>query len=159
MTATFKDHVFTKPWMTEEEQTVAKCFIAEALKSLARQGVEQTPFLLLRLDDVLTNYILTRRLERRLIEETASSVAKTDDATPPQPASKKDTEAVSIEAVAKSRERLRKSLKELEESYDTPTGKPKQGLADYMKPIIEQAGGVLEDALQFEARKRKTVIG
>lgn len=56
-----------------------------------------------------------------------------------------------LEALGKARERYRNAMKELmKEAGESETG----GLADIMMPILEEAEGVLEDAIEFEARKK-----
>lgn len=57
-----------------------------------------------------------------------------------------------LDALAKARERYRKAMKELNE-YDGGVKKG-GGLASEMLPILEEAEGILEDAIEFEARKK-----
>jgi hypothetical protein len=136
-----KDLIFAKAWMTPEEQTLLKCLLEETLHDFAKRGVAPTAFLLMRLDTILTGYIVSRRLEQHL-------------AAPADPSTASKTEPALIETITKNHERLRRAMKDIDQTI-AKNAPAHFGLADYMKPLIERADGVLEEAIEFEAKKQK----
>ena len=118
-----------KTWMTVEESGLAKEFVTGLGKLLQRRGVVDNPLLVLRVDDVLVSWLLTRRLESGL------AIPAEDDG--PQPA----ITPAQVESIGKHRERLRKSVKELEDYCDRAGTPIDTGLADVMKPVIQQVQG------------------
>jgi hypothetical protein len=59
-----------------------------------------------------------------------------------------------LEAWAKSQERLRKVMKELMQQYHRENGDGPVNIAKMMTPILKECEGILEDAMEFEARKK-----
>jgi hypothetical protein len=101
---------------------------------------------MLRLEDVLSSYLVVRRLQQAVwlteTEEHESGRAGVAAI------------AAAAESLAKARERLRKAMKELEDLC-AKTGTPIDvGLADRVQPLLERTKGVLEDALQQGPVKR-----
>jgi len=128
---------------------IGQAFVDGMQALFTRQGVDETPLLLLRVEDILANYLLVLRAEKVLDDELARQA--TDPSKPVAPGFE--------ENIGKVRERLRKSMKELEESC-AKAGTPIDiGLADVMKPILKKAEGVLENALRTGPRKRRAVRG
>lgn len=137
MSNKFKKFVLEKQWLSEEERGPVGDFFREVLLAEGRRGVSQALLALFRADDVVTHYVIVRRLEAELDVRGG----------------KLDPGA--IEAVGKARDRLRKATKEFEDMVADAVPPPELGFADSMKPILERADGVLEEAMAFEARKKK----
>ncbi len=135
---TLKHLLNGRSWMADDEALLAQALLECLLNTLNERGVEETSLVLLRAEDIVVNYVLARRLE------TALTPGKLESAP--------------LEALGKARERLRKSMKELED-YCTRSGKPiDTGFADIMKPVLKKAQGVLEDAIAFETRRQKAAL-
>jgi len=137
MSREFKKFVLDKGWLTAEERKPVRNFFGKVLRAEERQGVSRMLLALFRADDVATNYVIVRRLEAGL----DAGDGKLD--------------APAVEAVGKARDRLRKATKEFEDMLGDAGRAAERSFADSMKPILERAGGVLEDAIEFEARKKK----
>ena len=114
-------------WMSDGEAELSRDLVRGLGKLLRARGVAENPLLVLRVNDVVVSWLLARRMEESLGCDGAGESART---TPAQ-----------ADAVGKSRERLRKSIKDLEE-YCVRAGTPiDTGLADLMKPVIQQVQG------------------
>lgn len=137
MSKGFKKFVLDKAWLSEEERGPVGGFFREVLCSAGRRGAGRMLLLLFRADDVVANYVIVRRLEAELDVR----VGKLDPGA--------------IEAVGKARDRLRKATKEFEDMVADAGPPPELSFADSMKPILERADGVLEEAMAFETRKKK----
>ena len=59
-----------------------------------------------------------------------------------------------VEEWIKTQERLRKVMKEILKQYGHSSTAQPTSLAEIMGPILELGEGILEDALEFEARKK-----
>ncbi|HNR33626.1 MAG TPA: hypothetical protein PKO36_00505 [Candidatus Hydrogenedentes bacterium] len=130
---------------------LARAFIEGMQALFGRQGVVETPLLLLRVEDIFVNYALAIRAEQALDDALAAQAAAGagEPSKPIAPGFE--------ESIGKARERLRKSMKELEESC-AKAGTPIDiGLADVMKPILRKAEGVLDSALRAKPRKRREI--
>ncbi len=147
----FKTLIWGRMRQRGNDESIAQAFVEDMQALFTRQGVVETPLLVLRVDDVFANYLLVIQAEKAL-----------DDAQeqPDKDESIRISKPIALgleENVGKARERLRKSMKELEESC-TRAGTPIDiGLADLMKPILKKAEGVLDDALRAEPTKRRDV--
>ncbi len=134
------NHVFNA-----DDRDKIRLLLAEFEGMFEQFGVPDTPCRNLRMLDVVIAYVHARRLDALLADAQAN--AESEAKGPPQ--------LSLFDAAGKAHERMRKAMKELED-YCNKAGTPVDvGLADIMKPIIEKAEGVLEDALEFEARKHK----
>jgi len=124
------------------EPSLSEPFIEGMKQHLARYGVALTPLLVLRVREVLVCLLVVLHLEKGLLcgqeEEVGSRTVAGAD----------------LETLGKAQERLRKAMNDLEESCAKAGTPIDKGLADVMKPILQRAKGILEDALAFEARKR-----
>ena len=149
----FKTQVFNKPcWITDEKELVDQ-FVKEMLAFYRKNGACITPLLILRLDDIAQTYLLIQRLENTLLSSPSSPLGSMEGegvltvsksgSTP-----KKEGDNVVLEMLGKVRERLRKAIKELEESSTKAFTTLPQGIADRMRPIIKKAEGILENSLQ-----------
>ncbi len=118
-------------WMNEEESALNRQFVQGVGELLHDRGVVLNPLLTLRINDVLVSWLLVRRMERNLAEvDSSAELPEAPQTTPAQ-----------ADAIGKSRERLRKSIKDLED-YCARAGTPiDTGLADAMKPVIQQVQG------------------
>lgn len=114
---------------------IAMCLVEDMAEFLKSHGVRQTPLVALRVHDVLSSFLDVLHAEEAL---AVSDEPKT----------------AAIESAAKARERLRKAMKELEESCERLGSPISKGLADAMKPILQASEGVLEDALAYEAKRK-----
>ncbi|NIA13263.1 MAG: hypothetical protein GWP08_04225 [Nitrospiraceae bacterium] len=133
----------------EDECSVAACLWDAIVDMFCRRGVEQTPIVLLRGDDVVASFLVVRRLERRLVRNDGDCDALEEK----KPA--RNMELQLVEALGRARERLRKAMKELEDSCGKAGTPNEVCIQDQMKPILKKAEGILEDALEFEARKQR----
>ena len=59
----FKHLVFNLPKLDPEDLRIARAFYREMRRSFDKRNVEDTPLLTLRMQDVLSSYLLLRRLE------------------------------------------------------------------------------------------------
>jgi len=130
----------------------------DALETLlAERGVPLTPLILLRLEDLTTAWLAARRIEAVLWDTGVFTETPTRRGHEAE-ASHAAVSAL-VEHAGKARERTRKAMKDLEEACEKLGTPIDQGLADQVKPLLEQSAGVLEDALAFEQRKRASANG
>lgn len=120
-------------------EDVARALAEHMLALFAACGVTTTPLVLLRLEDVLSSYLVVRRMQQAVwaadTEEQESARAGLAALT------------AGAEPLAKARERLRKAMNELE-TLCAKAGTPIDvGLADRVQPLLEQTKGVLDEAL------------
>lgn len=114
-------------WMSADELDLNRELVGGLKQQLEQRGVAESPLLFLRVDDVAVSWLLTRRME--------AGLGPGEDGETPR------TSAAQADAIGKSRERLRKAIKELEE-YCERAGTPiDTGLADRMKPVIQEVQG------------------
>lgn len=114
-------------WMSADELKLNRQLVEGVKKLLKDRGVAENPLLVLRVDDIVVSWLLTRRME--------AGLGPGEDGERPR------TSAAQADAIGKSRERLRKAIKELEE-YCERAGTPiDTGLADLMKPVIQEIQG------------------
>jgi hypothetical protein len=125
---------------------------------LEERGVPTNhPTVEVRIADVTTWWRVVRDFEKTVQKDGVTLARKPlpagsgDKATPP--ADWKPHPAV--EAMAKAWERLRRAVKELEDMCGQTVAPAPTDLGSEMKPLIEQTRGVLEDALEFERKKRE----
>jgi hypothetical protein len=146
-----------------EERTIIVPFVQGTEELIKRRGVEVTPLVAMRAGALLTDWLIARRIEEALRKEgvcrdelrkTAKTARSADDA----PA--ESTYSVMhplVEALGKARERERKAIKEFEDALGGAAPPSAEGgLATELAPLLRAGDGVLEDALQFEAAKKKT---
>lgn len=143
-----------------EEDGVLRLFGRELEGMLRKHGVEPTPLLAIRVEDVVASWLTARRLEDALCEDGASGLdeARTARGAAAAPGGLVRAPHPLLEAAGKARERLRKALKELEDACTAGRGDEKlgaAGLAEEVRPLLRLGDGVLDDALAFEARKAR----
>ncbi len=139
-----RDAVRVEGWMREEEALLAQEMVRALQRVLKKQGAPDTPLVALRVNDVVVSYLLVRRAEEGLRPPVLEEDVGADVAVTP---------ASVIEGIGKTRERLRKAMKELEEycaKVGAPTGK---GLADRMAPLMKKGEGALEEMVRTAMEK------
>ena len=126
-------------WMSAGELEITRRMVKQLRKCFKAAGAAETPLLALRCDDIIVSFLLVRRLEEQLgaVGVPADAGGKTTL-----------TLGAVVEAIGKARERMRKAMKDLEESC-AKLGTPiDQGIAEVMQPILAKAQGVAEAALE-----------
>ena len=114
-------------WMSTDEAALNRQFVLGMGKVLKDRNVAENPLLVLRINDIVVSWLLARRMEESLGPDDQGQTARTS--------------AAQADAIGKSRERLRKAIKELEEYCDRAGTPIDTGLADLMKPVIQQIQG------------------
>ncbi len=139
---------------------------------LESRSVEASPFVVLRMHDVITQYRVARNIERAVFAEgvVADPPPKIDEQHPVvngvssnghkrSSAAKIDVGSLvlhpGIESLAKAWDRMRKALNELEGVCGTEASSHVPSLADLATPILERADGVLEEAVAAENERRR----
>lgn len=125
--------------------TLARALVEECLGAFARRGLDVTPSLALRLVEVLSLTLTSRRLEQTLSLEQVVAPPPHDGAAP----TARSTPHPLLETLAKTQERLRKALKELDECLPRGGASVEVGIADELRPLLMQSHGVLDDALAY----------
>lgn len=129
-----------KGWVWDGQVELARSLTHALLDFLEQRGVALTPLALLRVEDVVTNTVLVYRLEQGFGAEVEAEAG----------AARRPMEAALMESDGKARERLRKAAKELEDFVERAGSPANPGLADQVKPLLLEAHGVLEEALDPE---------
>ena len=132
------------------EEELATELWAALLDGVSEQDLESVTGVLPLAEEAVVWRVVAHRLERMLGQEGLIAVKggrSQSGVAAMHPA---------VEGYAKARERYRKVMKELFERLGGGKGGSGLGLPDIAKPIIEKGEGVLEDALEFEARKKST---
>lgn len=115
-------------WMTGAETVLNRKFVRGLRRLLRAWGVAENPLLVLRVNDVAVSWLVARRLEAGLAPADAD--LECARVTP-----------VQADAIGKSRERLRKAVKELED-YCARAGTPvDSGLADHLQSVVRKVQG------------------
>ena len=131
-----------------EKELVAELWVA-LLDGVSEQDLESVTGVLPLAEEAVVWRVVAHRLERTLGQEGLIAVkggqSQSGVVAMMHPA---------LEGYAKARERYRKVMKELFERLGGGKGGSGLGLAEIAMPILEKAEGVLEDALEFEARKK-----
>ena len=149
----FKSLLFDRSGLPEDMRRQAEEFDQELLRALKRCGAKEDPFLPFYAYSFSTAPLVIRHIEGMLfgLWTTVPREGESD--------SKKDREAALTEALGKAHERGRKAMKDLQDHLEKMGSPTDIALADLMKPVLKKAAGVLEDALEFEARKQKRKRG
>ncbi|MBN2310108.1 MAG: hypothetical protein JXR94_14130 [Candidatus Hydrogenedentes bacterium] len=140
----------------EDRALMAEC-VSRLADFYGHRGVPVTPLLIIQTQDLMTWWLLARRIQRTINRE-GFVPEPAPDAHPPG-----DAPALTarihplVEPLAKAWERVRKALKELADTLSAGSAAPAktQGLAAALKPALARTTGVLEDALQFEQGKQR----
>ncbi len=138
---------------------------------LESRGVDPSPFVVLRMHDVITQYRVARSIEREVFAQgVVGNPVSADHGGNGAPngsnghgrartnGAKHDARSVplhaGIEPLAKAWDRTRKALNDLESVCGAPVNGHTPSLADLAAPILERADGVLEEAIAAENERR-----
>lgn len=130
---------------------------------LEAREVKPTPFVVLRMHDVITQYRLARRIERAVfgqgvvVDPKNGAVDTAIGNGAAKQSARSDSLHPGIEPLAKAWERVRKALTELERVCGGDTSDHVPSLADLATPLLERADGVMEEAIAVENKRRNEV--
>jgi len=140
---------------------------------LESSNVEPSPFVVLRVHDVITQYRIARSIERTVFadgvvcekppETRNQNGAANGSANNGRKRAVKNTSDATalhdgIEPLAKAWDRMRKALQALEGVCGTEESGHVPSLADLATPILERADGVLEEAVAAENERRAEML-
>lgn len=128
-----------EPWMTDQERNFYGRFVRSIEETLHANDVTITPMVALRVYDVAISFLLVRRLESELGRPNQTNNGGPPATTGLAASAKPVSLLPLIDGIGKAREKMRKSIKDLEECYGTVEIPEPGGLADALKPIIEKA--------------------
>lgn len=116
------------------------------------RGVDVTPVVRLRALDVITWSYIAREIQGKV---SSDGIAEGETQKDNNGTEKKTGWRLhaAVEALAKTWERLRKAMKELEDTCKNAGTPVNNSLAAAVQPLLERAEGVLEDALEYEKKK------
>ncbi|HDP34753.1 MAG TPA: hypothetical protein ENN29_06530 [Candidatus Hydrogenedentes bacterium] len=130
-----------EPWMTDEEKRIMKKQMAAMRRLFKNANLPESPLISMRAIDIGIQHLLARRLEKALAP-TETKMATPNATAPPVP-----TFALAplVEQIGKTRERLRKAMRELEDVCARLGAPVEIGLADQMLPIVCKTRDLLND--------------
>ena len=137
---TFLDQWTDPEWLGRhfdpEEADLVSAAVRDCRRNLRKAGPDSAPVGVIRLEGVLTLYVLARR----------TGLAALRGGLPGADA--EEAPAADGDDVGKAQERLRKALKEFEDFAPNAaqTGTP-AGLADLLRPLLKDTGDVLPEAI------------
>ncbi|MBW7866229.1 MAG: hypothetical protein H3C30_17660 [Candidatus Hydrogenedentes bacterium] len=129
---TFNDLLTGEVWMSPEERLTHTNFITAVTAQLDARKVPASATLILRVAEAANLLHLARRLERGLTP------------SPEDPGNYSVTPALA-EQIGKARERLRKALKEIEDTCATLGARASRGFADEIRPMLDKGADLLND--------------
>ena len=121
-------------WMTREEHQVMRKFMATIRRFFKARGLQETPLLAMRVIDVGVHVLLARRLELALTPTENESGEVVLDITGPM-----------ADHIGKTRERLRKSIRELEDACARLGVPVDVGIADQLLPLVRETQDLLHN--------------
>lgn len=121
-------------WMTREEHQVMRKFMTTIRRFFKARGVQETPLLAMRVIDVGVHVLLARRLELALTPTENESGEVVLDITGPM-----------ADHIGKTRERLRKSIRELEDACARLGVPVDVGIADQLLPLVRETQDLLHN--------------
>lgn len=119
------------PWMTREERLATRRLLRRFRPMLDARHVPESPFLALRLADLAAAMAIAARMQSALAPPPPTE--EDPCPLPPVPA------PALADALGKAQDRLRKAMDELEDHIDKYGSTFGGGLADFLKPLIEEA--------------------
>ncbi|MCC6491090.1 MAG: hypothetical protein IT364_26620 [Candidatus Hydrogenedentes bacterium] len=120
-----------------EEADLVAAAVRDCRRNLRKTGPDSAPAGIIRLEGVLTLYILARRAGLGALRGGLPNVSEGDDNGVP-----------GGDDVGKAQERLRKALKEFEDSAPGSAQAPASaGIADLLKPLLKETVDVLPAAM------------
>ena len=149
MSEDFKDLLLRLDWAPEAWRPIAGAFILEMRLRFRERGVEETGPVSIHVRDVLAHLLYVLDLEQQWTAQPDTGDGKEGREA------KREVNLPLLDALGKAWERVRKAMRELGDTC-AKMGTPIDiGLADIIKPVLQKAEGVLDDATEFEARKKK----
>lgn len=143
----FGDQWTNAAWLARyldlEEQELVAAAVRELQGRLRKAAKSHGPLALMRLEGVLTLYVLARRVG---LDALRAGLRFADDGADDSPSGNTPRPADGDD-VGKALERLRKALKEFEDSTAQAPESNGSGLADLLRPLLKNTDGVLEEAL------------
>ncbi len=133
-----EDH-WRAAWMTDEECVVMRRLVAAVRRMFKAYGVQASPLVSLRVMDVGVHYLLARRLELHLTPR--------DDDTGAEGLLVSGSVA---DHIGKTRERLRKAIRELEDACARMGTPVDVGIADKVLPLVRETRDLLHDQKMAE---------
>ncbi len=127
-----QESVWREEWMTDEERVAMRRLITSVRRLFKARNVQESPLLTLRVVDVGVHYLLARRLERGLTPRV------NDDG-----AAALDISGALADHIGKTRERLRKAIRELEDACARLGAPVDVGVADAMAPVARETRDLL----------------
>jgi hypothetical protein len=112
---TLNDLAQGEDWMYPEERRIVAAIVRSLRQTFADRQIPEGTFLLLRVQDYLTHHTLCRRLDRGLMPNPPQ---ESNPPFPPSTAPSAPPDLKLVEQIGKSRDRLRRTLKELEDATD-----------------------------------------
>ena len=145
--------------VSREDVPIVSAMTHSIERMLEEHGVAMTPLVALRAEDVFVSWLVARRIEADLcaagIFIAAPRSRTRASCEEPAPAMPAQNLTPAIEAAGKARERMRKAMKELEETCEKMGTPIDKGLADIMRPILKKAEGAFEEAIAMEEARKK----
>jgi len=146
--------VSDKPWLDEAEQALVARIAGDMAETYERGGVEVTPLHVLRVDGLASQVLAVRRIET-LVANWTPPTADSGEKGASKGQGAGATLIQLVDALGKAWERVMKMAKEIEEGLGMTGPTRPLGLPDRMRPLLKKAEGVLEDAIEFEKKKRR----
>jgi hypothetical protein len=125
--------------MTEEERRMMRRFMAAIRRLFKAKGVQETPLLAIRVIDVGIHFLLARRLELGLTPTEKENGKVVLDVT-----------GAMADYIGKTRERLRKAVRELEDACSRLGTPVDVGIADELLPLVRATKDLLQNGLPDE---------
>ncbi len=135
-----QETAWREPWMTEEERRIMGYFMVLMRRVFKARGIQDTPLIALRVIDVGIHCLLIRRLELALIPTVKEDGEVTLDIT-----------GAAADHIGKTRERLRKAIRELEDACARLGSPVDIGIADKLLPFVREARDLIQNGLPDEA--------
>ena len=121
-------------WMTEEELRLIRRYVLCMKNFLIAWGVEESPLLCFRVGDLGLQWLIVRRLENGLAQQENCEKTELPLAT-----------TALADHIGKGRERLRKAIRELEDTCARLGTPLDTGLADQLAPLMRETRALLHD--------------
>lgn len=146
-----------------DRQTIEK-LVAGFETVLEARGVKPTPFVIMRMHDVITQYRLARRIERTVFTDgvvaqsgadAGGEAGSTNGRGRTKRAERVRALHPGIDSLAKAWDRVRKALSDFEQVCAAEDSGHVPSLADLAAPLLERTEGVMEEAIAVEDERRR----
>ncbi len=148
LTSQWSDTTWLSTYLDADETEVVAAMAGDYRRILRKSEGGVSPATFMRLEGVLTLYVLARRVGLQALCMGSTHYDASEVTTRKGGPDGED--------VGKAQERLRKALKELEDSLTQTPESTSAGLADLLRPLLKDTEGVLEEALQSGPDQRST---